>query len=456
MTTSTDQDEQDGQGELEQQPFVAHLMEFAQRLKRVLVVIFVIFVALFPWANDLYTLLATPLISNLPEGTGMIATKVIAPFLTPLKLTFVLSIFLSIPFILYQFWAFVAPGLYQHEKRLASPLVISSALLFYLGMAFAYFVVFPLLFEILPSMAPDQITVAPDITDYLDFVLTLFFAFGVAFEVPIATIVLVWMGVTTPEALREKRPYIVIGAFCIGMLLTPPDVISQTLLAVPMLILFELGIFFSRFFMRDREEEEPAQPGAPTRDDDDIPSPTKRDERAPAPAPNLAGVKQPTHLPLETEDPDVKDIEEERDAGSVNREPSAFRPVTADELDAQLNAIEATDDNQDESDDPEEGADDDWDESDDHEEGFDDDWDEADDHEEGFADDDESADGEDGASTVDAKTRVDAKLELVMEYRNVENNDAARALLYEVLAEGDDDQIRVARNILKQLDSDNQ
>jgi len=453
MTTSTDQDEQGG---LEQQPFVAHLIELTQRLKRVLVVVFIIFIILFPWANDLYTLLASPLISHLPEGTGMIATKVIAPFLTPLKLTFVLAIFLSIPFILYQFWAFVAPGLYQHEKRLASPLVVSSAMLFYLGMAFAYFVVFPLLFDILPSMAPDQITVAPDITDYLDFVLTLFFAFGVAFEVPIATIVLVWMGVTTPESLREKRPYIVIGAFCVGMFLTPPDVISQTLLAVPMLILFELGVFFSRFFERDREEEEPAQPGAPTRDEGDIPNATRRDERAPPLAPNLTGVKQPTYLPIEAEDPDVNDAEEEQDAGAVNKAPSEFRPVTAEELKAQLDAIEAADDNQDEPDDHEEGVDEDWDEADDHEEGFDDDWDETDDHEEGFDDDYESADAEDSASTVDAKTRVDAKLELIMEYRNVENEDAARTLLYEVLAEGDDAQIRVARNILQQLDSDYQ
>jgi sec-independent protein translocase protein TatC len=439
MTTSTDQDDSDEQG-LEQQPFVAHLIEFTQRLKRVVMVIFAIFVVLFHWATDLYTLLASPLISHLPEGTGMIATKVIAPFLTPLKLTFVLAIFLSIPFTLYQFWAFVAPGLYQHEKRLASPLVVSSALLFYLGMAFAYFVVFPLLFDILPSMAPDQITVAPDITDYLDFVLTLFFAFGVAFEVPIATIVLVWMGMTTPEALREKRPYIVIGAFCVGMLLTPPDVISQTLLAVPMLILFELGVFFSRFFERDREEEEPLQPGAPTRDDGDISSTAKRDERAPALAPNLAGVRQPTHLPLEADDPGIADAEDEQDAGPADKAPSEFRPVTAEELSAQLDAIEAEDDE--------------WDEADDHEEGFDDDWDESDDHEEGFDDDDESADGEELDSTVDDKTRIDAKLELVMEYRNVENEDAARTLLYEVLAEGDDDQIRVARNILQQLDSD--
>lgn len=414
MTNTNHQGEQD----LDQQPFVSHLLELTHRLKRTLAVVFVLFLALFPWANDLYTLLAGPLISQLPEGTSMIATKVIAPFLTPLKLTFVLAIYLAIPFILYQFWAFIAPGLYKHERRLAMPLVASSAFLFYLGAAFAFFVVFPLLFQILPSMAPEQITVAPDITDYLDFVLTLFFAFGIAFEVPIVTIILVWMGMTTPEALAQKRPYIIVGAFCIGMLLTPPDVISQTLLAVPMWILFEVGIIFSRAFVREREpEEEPYESVEIT--------PV---EVAPAPDPEAenGGLRQPTVLPLETDPPKVDgDMDEGQAEESASNAPSEFRPVSAEELSAQLDNIEAEDD----------------------------DWDEADDHEEGFDDDDE-LDAPVSPSEVDAKTRIDAKLELVMEYRNVENEDAARKLLYEVLAEGDEDQIRVARNVLQQLDRD--
>lgn len=436
MTTSNHQDEQN----LEQQPFVSHLVELSHRLKRMLVVVFVIFVCLFPWANDLYTLLAGPLITHLPEGTGMIATKVIAPFLTPLKLTFMLAIFLSIPFLLYQFWAFIAPGLYRHEKRMALPLVASSALLFYMGMAFAYFVVFPLLFDILPSMAPDQITVAPDITDYLDFVLTLFFAFGVAFEVPIATIILVWMGVTTPEALREKRPYIIIGAFCVGMLLTPPDVISQTLLAVPMLILFELGVFFSRGFVRNREEEEPLQPGAPIRDDGDV-SPAPKANPEPEPNPGPAGPKQPTPLPIDSPvTPKREWTKEEPDDGegdATHEPPSEFKPISEADLQAQLDELESKSGTETETEAESSSEFDDWDESDDY-------------YDEGY-DDDEPV-----ATEVDARSRVDAKLELVMEYRNVDNVDAARTLLYEVLAEGDEDQIKVARNILEQLDSDYQ
>lgn len=417
MTTNNHQDEQN----LEQQPFVAHLMELSHRLKRMLVVVFIVFIALFPWANDLYTLLAGPLISHLPEGTSMIATKVIAPFLTPLKLTFVLAIFLSIPYILAQFWGFIAPGLYRHEKRLAMPLVASSALLFYMGAAFAYFVVFPLLFNILPSMAPDQITVAPDITDYLDFVLTLFFAFGVAFEVPIATIIMVWMGITTPESLKEKRPYIIIGAFCVGMLLTPPDVISQTLLAVPMLILFELGVFFSHAFVREREELEPLQPGAPIRDDGDI-SPASKASTKPAPNPAPAG--QSTELAAESP---VRTDEAEEGIKAAYEPPAEFKPLTEEELKSQVDVKTPAEQ------DPDSFAD--WDDSDDE-------------YDEGY-DDDELV-----AAEVDPRTKVDAKLELIMEYRNVDNENAARMLLYEVLAEGNEDQVRVARNILNQMDRD--
>lgn len=253
-----------------EQPFLSHLIELRDRLLRVVVVVLLIFLVLFPFQNAVYTYLAQPLMAHLPQGTSMIATEVASPFLTPMKLAFVAAIFVSMPFILYQFWAFVAPGLYRHERRMVLPLVVSSTLLFYLGMAFAYFVVFPLVFGFLTSTAPDGVAVMTDIGRYLDFVLTLFFAFGLAFEVPIATIILVWMGVTTPENLASKRPYIIVAAFVIGMFLTPPDVISQTLLALPMWVLFELGVIFSRGFVRANEggeggaekQEAPAAAGA--------------------------------------------------------------------------------------------------------------------------------------------------------------------------------------------------
>ncbi|GAB4298024.1 MAG: twin-arginine translocase subunit TatC [Thiohalomonadaceae bacterium] len=239
-----------------EQPFISHLIELRDRILRAVLVVLAIFLGLFYFANDIYALLAEPLLSHLPEGGSMIATEVASPFLTPLKLTLVVSIFIAIPYLLYQMWAFIAPGLYSHERRMVVPLLLSSTLLFYAGMAFAYFVVFPLVFGFFTSAAPEGVAVMTDINKYLDFVLTLFFAFGVAFEVPIATILMVWMGVVTPEGLVAKRPYIIVGAFVIGMLLTPPDVFSQTLLAVPMWILFEIGVFFARYYVRRNPEED--------------------------------------------------------------------------------------------------------------------------------------------------------------------------------------------------------
>lgn len=242
-----------------EQPLVAHLIELRNRLLRAVLAVLVVFAGLAYFSNDLYTLLAGPLLAHLPAEGTMIATDVASPFLTPLKLTLVLSVFVAMPFILYQVWAFVAPGLYMHERKLVFPLMVSSVVLFYAGMAFAYFVVFPLVFGFFTATAPEGVAVMTDISKYLDFVLTIFFAFGVAFEVPIFTILLVWTGVITPEGLREKRPYIIVGAFIVGMLLTPPDVFSQTLLAVPMWLLFELGLFFSRYFLKlkaQREQEE--------------------------------------------------------------------------------------------------------------------------------------------------------------------------------------------------------
>ncbi len=242
----------------EEMGFIAHLLELRDRLLRIVLCVIFIFLGLFYFSNDLYSYVAGPLMKHMPEGSQMIAIDVASPFLTPFKLSMMASIFLSMPFILYQLWSFVAPGLYGHERKMAGPLVIASSILFYLGMLFAYYVVFPLVFGFLTGAAPEGVSVMTDISRYLDFVLTIFFAFGLAFQVPVATILLVWSGATTPERLTTKRPYIIVGAFVIGMLLTPPDIISQTLLAIPMWILFELGVIFARIYVpvRDEEEEE--------------------------------------------------------------------------------------------------------------------------------------------------------------------------------------------------------
>lgn len=248
-------DELQTQGEM---TFVEHLIELRDRLLRIVLAVLCFLVVLFPFANDLYVILAEPLLRHLPEGTSMIATQVASPFLTPFKLTLVLSIFIAMPVVLYQVWSFIAPGLYKHERRLVFPLMLTSSLLFYLGMAFAYFVVFPLMFAFFQAVAPEGVAIMTDITAYLDFVLKIFFAFGLAFEVPIATILLVWTGFTTPSALTAKRPYIIVGAFVLGMMLTPPDIISQTLLALPMWVLFELGILFSKIYVGKRTGEDEA------------------------------------------------------------------------------------------------------------------------------------------------------------------------------------------------------
>lgn len=240
-------------------PFLAHLVELRDRLLRALLAILVVLLALIPFANDLYEWLSAPLLRYLPQGTSMIATEVASPFFAPFKLAIVAAIFIAMPVIVYQLWCFVAPGLYKKEKKIALPLMVTSTALFYLGAAFAYFAVFPLVFGFFTSVAPEGVEVATDISKYLDFVLKLFFAFGLAFEVPVATVLLVSGGFTTPEAMTSKRPYIIVSAFVIGMLLTPPDVISQTLLALPMWILFELGVFFSRIYSRKNKDKEPEE-----------------------------------------------------------------------------------------------------------------------------------------------------------------------------------------------------
>lgn len=229
-----------------EQPFIGHLVELRDRLLRILFAVLLIFVCMAPFASEIYDFVADPLQRMLPEGTSMIATEITSTFLTPFKLVFVLAFFAAIPFVLYQIWSFIAPGLYKHEKRIAVPLLVSSVFLFYAGMAFAYFVVFPLIFGFFTNQAHADITVLPDIKSYLELVLKLFFAFGFAFEIPVATVLLVWSGAVNPDQLARKRPYVIVGCFVIGMLMTPPDMISQTLLAVPMWLLFELGIIFGR------------------------------------------------------------------------------------------------------------------------------------------------------------------------------------------------------------------
>ena len=258
MTDSSSRPDTDSE-----QPLIAHLAELRNRLLRSLVCVFVVFLGLSVFANDIYALIAGPLLAQLPEESSMIATEVAAPFLVPFKLTFFAAVFVSVPYLLYQAWAFVAPGLYQNERRLVLPLISSSVILFYLGNAFAFFIVFPLLFAFLTSSAPVGVTVMTDIGHYLNFILKMFFAFGLAFEVPIVIILLVWTGIASVESLAKKRPYIIVGAFTAGMLLTPPDIISQVLLAVPVWLLFELGLILGRFVRQRGEatEDNAADPG---------------------------------------------------------------------------------------------------------------------------------------------------------------------------------------------------
>ena len=385
---------------LEEQPLISHLLELRTRVTRMVIAILVLLVAFFPFGNDIYIFVAAPLMDVMPEGTSMIATQVASPFLTPFKLALVTAVFVAMPYLLHQLWSFIAPGLYQHEKRLAVPLLASSIILFYAGAAFAYFVVFPLVFAFLTSVAPEGVAVATDITAYLDFVLTLFFAFGISFEVPIATILLVLAGMTTPDKLAQKRPFVVVGAFIIGMLLTPPDVISQTLLAVPIWLLFEVGIFFSRLLKRKPKssEEEKSIGGALT-------------TTGAAAASGTSEAKQEVY------------------EGEYEDDDDEYRPLTDEEMEADLDAME-----EDEDDEPEEN----------------DKKDEADSAEL------EAVDGEEKPYEVPTDfvpDAVDNKLEWIMAMREEGRLREARKLLYEVLAEGNETQKKVARNILDQFDT---
>lgn len=406
MSPPTNPPEQD-----QEQPFISHLVELRDRLMRMLGAVLLVFLCLFPFANDIYIYVATPLMAQLPEGTSMIATQVASPFLTPFKLALVSAVFLSMPYLLFQLWSFVAPGLYKHEKRLAIPLLVSSILLFYLGMLFAYYAVFPLVFAFLTGTAPEGVAVMTDISHYLDFVLTLFFAFGIAFEIPIATILLVAAGITTPESLGRKRPYVIVGVFVAGMFLTPPDVISQTLLAFPMWILFELGIVFSRFFQRRRNTSEDGGEGHDVAEASSGLSVVAATAGSPPgeglnPDPVAANPSSAGGQGAKSsgeEDFVGRDI-----AGGDPFDQERFRPMTDEEMDEELDAIEA----EGEIDLPD-------------------------------------IDSED----LDEPDPVELKLQRIKELREREEYADARKLLYEVLEEGDDEQRRVARNILEQLDT---
>ena len=398
MTNQNDQASES----FKEQPFVSHLLELRDRLLRALAVVAVFFLCLFPFANDIYIWVATPLMAHLPAGTSMIATEVASPFLTPFKLSLVAAFFLSIPYTLYQMWAFIAPGLYAHEKRLVVPLVASSTLLFYIGMLFAYYVVFPLVFAFLTGTVPDGVTVATDIAKYLDFILTLFFAFGMAFEVPIATFILVWMGITTPDKLVEKRPYIIVGAFLLGMVLTPPDVISQTLLALPMWLLFEAGVIAARLF--GKRLQEGRQADGEESDAGAGPEPVAQTAAASAGAASSAdGVDGFTAF----------DGDPSPDNDKWIPDADRYVPLTEEELEAELDMIEAEEE----------------------------------------AENDEQA-GESGETDSSAAARVEQKLREVQQLRDEGDAAGARKLLYEILAEGNADQVNVARNILQQLDTD--
>ena len=252
----------DQKNSMEKLPLVQHLIELRRSLLRSVIAIVVFFVILFPFADEVYNFIAAPIVQAIP-GSNLIAIGVISPFLTPLKMSLILAIYIAMPYLLYQLWMFIAPALYRHEKRLILPLVVSSTLLFYAGIVFSFYIVFPVIFGFLAGVGPDSVNFAPDIQYYLDFILKVSFAFGVAFEVPVVTILLIIFGVTTPQKLKKNRSYIIVGSFVIGMILTPPDVISQFLIAIPIWLLFETGLIFSSFFrVRESDKQRSAKSSA--------------------------------------------------------------------------------------------------------------------------------------------------------------------------------------------------
>jgi sec-independent protein translocase protein TatC len=250
--TEQNNDGSEEQEQLAEGTLLSHLIELRSRIVKAMLAVAAVLVVLLPFNRKIFTLISQPLLEKLPEGGSFIVTRPAGPFLTPFKTTLFVALFLAMPAVLYQIWQFVAPGLYKREKRFALPLLVTSIVLFYAGIAFAYYVIFPIMFAFFTSSAPENVTVTPDISEYLDFVLTLFLAFGVAFEVPIATVLLIWSGLISVEKLRSSRPYVFLGCFVIGMFLTPPDMISQTLLALPMYLLYEGGIWMARFMLPEK------------------------------------------------------------------------------------------------------------------------------------------------------------------------------------------------------------
>jgi sec-independent protein translocase protein TatC len=399
-------------------PFMSHLTELRDRLMRMVIAILLVFLVLFPFANDIYTLVAEPIRAQLPAGSQMIATQVASPFLTPFKLALVAAIFLAMPYLLYQLWAFVAPGLYSHEKRLALPLVSASIVLFYLGMLFAYFVVFPLVFGFFTAVTPEGVAQMPDIAFYLEFVLKLFFAFGFAFQIPIATILLVAIGATTPEALKGKRPYVIVGVFVAGMLLTPPDVVSQTLLALPMWLLYEAGVFFSRFVRPSRGD------GGDGGGDGGTAGLGGVGSGGPPSQPPATSAQQTTSARAVSGSSALVGAEID---GSDPDEPGRYRSMTDDEMEAEFDAIEA-----------EELA-----------------------LEQAEAASSSSVAEPEATSTSSAmpaeqasadESLIETLLRKANELRFSGDTSNARLVLYRVLEEGNTDQRRVARNILADLD----
>lgn len=378
-----------------EQPFLSHLIELRSRLLRMVLAILGLCILLLPWANPIYTALATPLMRLLPAGSSMIATEVAAPFLTPFKTTLIVALFLAVPYLLYQIWAFIAPGLYKHERKLVLPLVVSSAGLYYLGMAFAYFAVFPVVFGFFVATTPDGVAVMTDISKYLDFVLTLFFAFGVAFEVPVATVLLVWTGVVTPDDLIAKRPYVIVGAFLVGAVLTPPDVLSQTMLAVPMWLLFEVGVYCSRLLLKYREQGETPSPSG--KEPSPPPGGGTLPRTSPPSSPATTATPPPTPPPASPGGKVL--VGAELEPGDIH-EPGRFVPLTPEEMDAELDAIEA---------------------------------------------------GEEAEKQA-RQQRVEGLLHQVQQRREQGDVPGARQILMSVLELGDADQRMVARNILDQLD----
>lgn len=350
MTKKTSPEEESKLGS-----FVTHLVELRDRLLRMVIAVGVVFLVLAPFAKDIYAIFAKPLTDTLPEGVNMLIIGVAAPLLVPYKLTLMVAFLVALPYVFYQMWQFVAPGLYKHEKRLVFPLLSSSVGLFYLGVAFAYFVLLPMMFIVLPMFTPENTTYSPDIGSYFDFVMMMFIAFGFSFEMPIATILLISTGTTTAESLAKKRPYVIVGAFVVGMILTPPDVISQILLAVPMWLLFEAGLFLSQFFNQrvkeagvaiearkqaEREASDAAAAGT------DSPTNTVASIGGAAAAATVADQANALWSDSDSSS-DQTDSDLEDDTGYMDADTAKayqdfedYHPLSDDELDAELDAID--------------------------------------------------------------------------------------------------------------------